>query len=77
MGKEELLNKFFRWMAHIVPKRLAYFCAVRIFAFATSGKYDDDTLVVPDLSAMTALMRWDLQEEDMDNGTGNNATIKM
>lgn len=68
MGKEEMLNRFCRWLSYRLPRRVAYFCAVRVFAFATSGKFDDGTLVVPDLPAMTALMRWDLKEEDMDNG---------
>lgn len=45
------------WLADRVPRRLAYFCAIRVGAHATVGKYGDT--VVPELHFMDALKRWD------------------
>jgi len=46
------------WMrlAWAVPKTLAYWCAVRVFSYATVGEYSNT--VVPDLTASDALRRW-------------------
>ena len=43
-------------LAWMLPARLVYWCALRVNAHATSGKYDDQ--VVPELKAMEALERW-------------------
>ena len=40
-----------------LPRRLVYFCAMRLMAHATTGKYE--TTVVPELTAMDALDAWD------------------
>jgi hypothetical protein len=47
------------WMqlAWVVPKRLAYWCAVRVGVNATQGKYSDQE--VPALMFMQALERWE------------------
>ena len=50
-------NRFWRWLANRMPKQLTYFCAMRVAAFATSGDWSDER--VPELTAMTALDRWD------------------
>lgn len=39
-----------------LPKRLIYWCAIRLMANATQGKYSNQ--IVPDLTAMDALKRW-------------------
>jgi hypothetical protein len=39
-----------------MPRWLAYWCAVRVMANATTGRYSKQ--VVPDLNAMEALQRW-------------------
>ncbi len=43
-------------LAWLVPRRLAYWCAIRVIAHATQGKYSNQE--VPALSAMEALKRW-------------------
>jgi len=43
-------------LAWILPARLVYWCALRVNAHATSGKYSNQ--VVPELTAMEALERW-------------------
>ena len=40
-----------------LPKSLAYMCAIRVVSHATTGKYANQ--IVPDLTAMNALSRWD------------------
>ncbi len=45
------------WCAWRMPKWLVYFCSIRMIANATTGKYSSQ--VVPELSAMDALKRWD------------------
>jgi len=44
------------WIAYRLPKRIAYWCAVRVMAHATAGEHSDQ--VVPELLAMDALRRW-------------------
>lgn len=44
-------------IAWLVPRRLAYWCAIRVMANATTGQYGDT--VVPELRAMDALQRWE------------------
>jgi hypothetical protein len=52
-----------RWRERLVlalvwrlPRWLVYWCAIRLLAHATTGRYGDQ--VVPDLLAMDALERW-------------------
>ncbi len=42
-----------------LPRKLAYWAAVRVMVHATQGPYSNQ--VVPDLYAMDALKRWDDQ----------------
>lgn len=51
--KEDILF----WIVWRLPKTLVYFCALRLGANATTGKYGDT--VVPDLTFMDALGRWE------------------
>lgn len=44
-------------IAWMLPKRLAYWCALRVIAHATSGQYSNQ--VVPELKALEALQRWE------------------
>jgi hypothetical protein len=44
------------WLAWHMPKRIAYWCTIRVASNATTGKYSDQ--VVPDLKVMEALARW-------------------
>jgi len=49
-------TKAWHLLASLVPKKLAYFCAVRVTAYGTTGKYGNT--VVPELTAMDALKRY-------------------
>lgn len=49
-------EKFWFWLAWRLPKKLVYFAAIRLTAFATQGDYSNT--VVPELQAMEALKRW-------------------
>lgn len=42
-----------------LPRKLAYWCAIRVIAHATTGPYADQN--VPDLTAMDALQRWEVR----------------
>lgn len=44
-------------IAWALPKRIVQWAAIRLIAHATQGAYS--TQVVPDLSAMDALKRWE------------------
>jgi hypothetical protein len=50
-------EKFQIWCAWHLPKWLVKWAAIRLVAHATSGEYD--TTIVPELSAMDAIKRWD------------------
>jgi hypothetical protein len=45
--------------AWALPRRLAYWAAIRVIANATTGQYG--STVVPELTAMDALKRWEAQ----------------
>ena len=51
------MERFWFWLAWRMPRPLAYFCTVRLGAHATTGKYGET--VVPDLTYMDALKRWE------------------
>ncbi len=54
-------EKFWMWLSFRMPKKLVYFCAIRLGAFATQGKYSDSTggkrsdIEVPELRLMDAV----------------------
>lgn len=52
-----LADKLCLWLAYRLPRRLVMWCAVRVGAEATTGKYSDQ--VVPDLRFIEALKRFD------------------
>lgn len=51
-----MLEKITMFIAWHLPKPLVMWCAIRVIAYATQGKYSNQ--VVPELSAMDALQRW-------------------
>ena len=53
----QMIDKFCMWLAWKLPKRLVYFCAIRVDAHATTNEYSNQ--IVPDLTAMDALKRWE------------------
>ena len=44
-------------IAWMLPRRLVYWCAIRLMSAATVGRYSNQ--VVPELYAVDALQRWD------------------
>lgn len=51
-----------RWALRIawaMPRWLVYWCSIRLMAHATTGQYSSQ--IVPDLTAMDALKRWDAE----------------
>ncbi len=51
------LEPLMKWLAWKLPRQLVLWCAIRVVAHATTGKFSNQ--VVPDLTAMDALKRWD------------------
>lgn len=51
------MDKIWMKLAYLVPRKLAYWCAIRVNTHATVGKYS--TQIVPALTAMDALKRWE------------------
>lgn len=51
------LERFQMWVAWRMPRWLVKWCAVRLMAHATTGEYG--STVVPELTGMDALKRWD------------------
>lgn len=45
-------------VAFLLPRQLAYWCAIRVAAYATQGQHGDQE--VPTLTAMDALKRWEM-----------------
>lgn len=50
-------DRVLRWLAFRLPRRLAYWAAIRVMAAATTGKYGGT--IVPELLAVEALNRWE------------------
>jgi hypothetical protein len=51
------MSKIYQWLAWKLPRKLVMWAAIRLTAFATSGKYSNT--VVPELTAMDAIARWE------------------
>lgn len=49
-------ERFYIWLAWALPRRLVYWCSIRLISAATVPPYGDQ--VVPELTAMTAIDRW-------------------
>jgi len=52
-----MIDKLLKLMAKHAPRRFVYYCSVRLTAAATTGRWSHQ--VVPDLTAMEALERWE------------------
>jgi len=53
---EGLLDKIMMTVAWWLPRRLVYWCAIRVGSYATVGEYRNQ--VVPDLTFQQAIDRW-------------------
>ncbi|KKN01841.1 hypothetical protein LCGC14_1123770 [marine sediment metagenome] len=54
-----MIEKLTIEIAWLMPRRLVYWCAIRLGAHATTGKYSNT--VTPDLLFMDGLRRWDTE----------------
>ena len=54
-------EKFMLWFVWKLPRKLVMWCAVRVGAHATTPPYGDT--VVPELTFLDALKRWDSPEK--------------
>ena len=52
-----MIDNIWTFIAWRLPKRLVYWCAIRVMANATHGEWSSQ--VVPELEAMDALKRWE------------------
>jgi hypothetical protein len=50
-------EKFLRWLSWRMPRKLVYWCAIRLMVHATGGRWESTN--VPGLSITDALVRWE------------------
>lgn len=60
------MNAIASWIAWALPRRVVYWCGIRIAAHATQGKHASQ--VMPDLLMMDALHRWDERAPSEEGG---------
>lgn len=48
--------KFWYWLVNLLPKKLIYFCFMKVMVHSTTGKYSHT--VVPELAGMDAIKRY-------------------
>ncbi len=51
-----------QWIANHLPRRVIYFCVIRAWAYATTGKYS--STIAPDITVAEILKRWDKHENN-------------
>lgn len=51
-----MLEALYIKLSWLMPRRLVYWCSIRLGANATQGSYSDQ--IVPDLNFVDALKRW-------------------
>lgn len=51
-----MIEKLIMFIVWRMPRKLVYWCSIRLIANATQGQYGNT--IVPELSAMDALRRW-------------------
>lgn len=51
-----MIDRIYQRIAWALPRKLAYWCAIRVGVYATAGEYSDQ--VVPELTFTDALRRW-------------------
>jgi hypothetical protein len=54
-------DRFWMWLAWLLPRRLVYMAAIRMASEATTGPYS--FTVVPELTLIDGLHRWQAQRE--------------
>ncbi len=56
------MDKFYEWLAYKLPKRLVYFCGIRLMVHGTGRTYS--TTTVSSVRAITLLRRWEINNEE-------------
>ena len=56
-----MIDRALFWIANHLPRRLVYFCAIRLMSHATIGRWSHQ--VVPELYAVDALKRWEVTDD--------------
>ena len=56
MSRIDFRDAACRAVAHLIPRRVAYWVFLRVAVHATQGKYSDQ--IVPELTTIEALARW-------------------
>jgi hypothetical protein len=57
-----LVDRFWMWVAFHLPHRLVTWCAIRVMATATTGRWSDQ--VVPELTVEDMLWRWEHEDDE-------------
>lgn len=58
-------DKIYRYIAWKLPRKLVMWCYMRVAAHATTGRWSQT--IVPDLSMMDAIQRWDESNSPYEN----------
>ncbi len=58
--RRQMKEKAWMWLAWKLPKTLVMWASVRLISYATVGEYG--STIVPELSAMDALKRWNASD---------------
>lgn len=61
MWRTKMTDRIYMAIAWRLPRKLAMWVFIRVAAHATTGKYS--STIVPELTAMDALQRWENQKE--------------
>jgi len=54
--KDHMKDKIYIWIAWHLPRTLVMWCAIRVHAYATQGKWSGQ--IAPELTAMDSVQRW-------------------
>ena len=57
LRNRDLFETINKWIAWRLPKSLVYWCAIRLIAHSTTGKYSSQ--FVPELTCINALKTWE------------------
>jgi len=59
------MDTLMQWLSYHLPRKFIYFAAIRLIANATTGRYSSQ--IVPELTAMDAIKRWEKSNEQTTN----------
>jgi hypothetical protein len=51
-----LQNDFWEWLSYLLPRKLVYYATIRLWAYATTGKYS--TVEAPSATVIDCIKRW-------------------